>query len=101
MKEIQPLRPSIRRFLSSYISDYTNEDTFHDLIVCCYEAVSESGRFSKTKARRNIESLSRKQKNEINKLYNPYRNVSLDQCFGESRTAASEWLSVSDWQEWA
>ena len=100
LKEIQSLRPSMRKCLSSYISDYTNEDVFHDLIVCSYEAVSESGRFAKLMAQRNIESLSQKQKKEINKLYNPYRNISLDQCFGESRTVASEWLNVSAWKEW-
>lgn len=78
----------------------TDEDAFHNMIMCCYEAVNENGHFSKQKAFINMRALIQKQKHDQNTLYNPYRNISLDQCFGDSKTPVSEWLNVTDWKEW-
>ena len=36
-----------------------------------------------------------------NELYNPYRSISLNQCFGDSKASASEWLNLTDWIEWS
>ena len=70
------------------------------MILCCFEAVNVNGHFSRTKAFNNIQALIKKQKQEQNKLYNPHRNISLDQCVGDSTTPVSEWFNLSDWREW-
>jgi hypothetical protein len=70
------------------------------MILCCYAAVNDNGHFSKNKALGNIRALAQKQRHEQNTLYNPYRNISLNQCFGDSKTPVSEWLNVSGWREW-
>ena len=31
---------------------------------------------------------------EYNRLYSPYRSMSLDKCYGESETPMIEWLPV-------
>ena len=72
----------------------------HDLILCCYEAIGDNGRFSGRKASQIIDTMKKKKSSDRNKLYNPYRNISLDQCIGESKTPVSEWLNITDWKEW-
>lgn len=72
----------------------------HDMIMCCYEAFNKDGRFSKSNAIMNIQTLIREQKRDRNTLYNPYRNISLDQCIGGSKRPVSDWLDLSEWREW-
>ena len=72
------------------------EDFFANLILYCKEAdnASSSGRF-RDKAFRIVEAALRKQRQEASKLYNPYRNLYLDKCYGESKTPLGEWMNFS------
>ncbi len=78
----------------------TDQDYLHEMIVCCYEVMHERRSFSKALAVKKIEAMTI-QRNRINHvLYNPYRNISLNQSIGESDVPVSEWMNLSDWREW-
>ncbi len=78
----------------------TDPDQLHDMIVFCLEEGSRSKAAFKLIVRKRIEELIREKKRVDNHLYNPYRNISLNQCCGDSKTPASEWLNLSGKQEW-
>lgn len=99
-KEVKTLPTAIKQFILPRIPGVSNLDRLHDMILCCYEAIDERGRFSKRIASQSIAEITAKQQQEYYTLYNPHRNISLDQPLGDSRTPASEWLNVSDWREW-
>ena len=52
------------------------------------------------RARERIREHFREENNKRRTLYNPARNISLNQCIGESKTPVSEWLNVTGWREW-
>lgn len=97
--EIEALPYAIRTFVRSLLSDETNEDAFHDIVLCCYEAMDETGHFSRAKTLSRIKDLTQKQRREQNTLYKR-NNISFNQCVGDSKTPVSEWLNVSGWREW-
>ena len=51
------------------------------------------------RVRRAIEADLYKQKQEMRKLYNPYRNLYLDKCYGESKRPAVDWMDFSKYKE--
>lgn len=69
------------------------EDFFENLVLYCEEAdhTASGGRF-RDRAFRIVETALRKQRQEASKLYNPYRNLYLDKCYGESKTPLGEWM---------
>lgn len=99
-EEVSSLSPAMQSFILTYGSDITDRDTLHDWFVCCYESVAEKGRFSKALALQKVQTMTQKKKRDQNTLYNPYRNISLNQCIGDSKTPVSEWLNVTGWREW-
>lgn len=46
-----------------------------------------------------IEANLYKQKQEKCKLYNPYRKLYLDKCYGESKRPAVDWMDFSKYKE--
>lgn len=70
------------------------------MILCCFDAWAYSKRGAASRAAAAIESYFSERNRENKILYNPYKNISLDQCIGESKTPVSEWLNISDWREW-
>ena len=75
-------------------------DDLHDMLLCCYEEQSKSKIFSTRRVRLRIQEQIREKNRQLNLLYNPRRNISLNQCVGDSDTPVSEWLNVSGWREW-
>ena len=90
----------MREVIIPRITASTDQDLLHEMIVCCYEVASEYKLFSKAKAVLKIDTMIHIRNRENSILYNPYRNISLNQCVGESHVPVSEWINLSDWQEW-
>ena len=69
------------------------EDFFENLVLYCEEAdhTASGGRF-RDRAFCIVEAALREQRQEASKLYNPYRNLYLDKCYGESKTPLGEWM---------
>lgn len=42
-----------------------------------------------------IEADLHEQMQQVRKLYNPYHNLYLDKCYGESKSPLSEWMDFS------
>ena len=82
------------------MSELTTEDELHEMIVCCYEAWNAKSNNPADHARKAIAEGIKKRKREACTLYNKRRNISLNQCYGDSNTPASDFLILSDWQEW-
>lgn len=72
------------------------DDFFSTLIWKCMEAnkiCARHGAFIE-KASRMVEEALCEYRREYNRLYSPYRSMSLDKCYGESETPMIEWLPV-------
>ena len=82
-----------------FLSDLTSQDDFHEMITCCLEAWANQRKNPATYAHEVISEYIKAQKRDLNTLYGK-RNISLDQCFGDSKTPAGEFLNLSDWREW-
>lgn len=72
------------------------EDYFSTLVLLCLEA--DCGRSSSAgfpaRASRLIRAELETRRQETQKLYNPFRNLCLDQCYGDSRTPLGAWLDL-------
>ena len=69
------------------------EDFFDDLVLYCMEADhTTSGENFHVRAFQIAEAALFRQRQEARKLYNPYRNLCLDKCYGESKTPLGEWI---------
>ncbi|MDD7446066.1 MAG: hypothetical protein PUK79_06525 [Clostridiales bacterium] len=66
-----------------------------DLVVHCIEAEKLSGGTFVERAHQIIDSCLREQAKKVRNLYNPYRTLYLDKCYGESKTPLSEWMNLS------
>ena len=86
--------------LLDFLSEKTTEDDLHEMILCCYEAWNIQKRKPAEHARAAIADGIKKRKCEASTLYNKRRNISLDQCFGESKTPAADFLNLTEWREW-
>ena len=79
-----------------------DEDRFQDFVVAYYSVCkANQNRNRCTETRNRIQEMIKEQNRLNSKLYNPYRNISLNQCFGENKVPASEWLNLTDWSEWS
>ena len=94
------LPSAMRDVILPRITDSTDQDFLHEMIVCCYEAMHERCSFSKALAVKKIEAMTKQRNRDNHVLYNPYRNISLNQSIGESDVPVSEWMNLSDWREW-
>lgn len=73
------------------------EDYFSTLVLLCLEA--DCGRAApggfQARASRLIRAELETRRKETQKLYNPFKNLCLDQCYGDSRTPLGAWLDLS------
>jgi len=75
------------------------EDFFMELVVHCEEAkLSTGGTFLK-RACMAIEAYLYEQKQQMRRLYNPYRNLYLDKCYGESKQPLVAWMDFGRYEE--
>ena len=82
------------------MDDRLTEDEFHEMIAICYSVPNYSKERFICKVTENIREFFAAQRRENNTIYNPHRNISLDQSFGDNGTPVSDWLNISDWREW-
>ena len=86
--------------ISRFIKPNTTQDQLHDMIVCCLGVQKKLSRKKYAQqAEERIEERLRSIKRENNQLYNPYRNISFNQCFSDSKTPVSEWLDTSKYRD--
>ena len=71
----------------------TTEDDFHEMVMFCYMMNHDHSKERIEKVRCEIELSFKEIRKENNILYNPHRNISLDQCIGNSKTPVSEWMN--------
>lgn len=78
------------------------EDFFHTLVMICEEEdnVSSTKNVFYRRACEHIENVLKKQKREQNELYNPYKNLYLDKCYGDSKRPLVEWLRIDNGEDW-
>ena len=82
--------------ISPFITESTSQDFFHDIIVYSLDAWERCRGDKFTECVANLISGAIKKKNdETRNLYNPYKNISIDQCIGDSKAPVSEWLNLS------
>lgn len=75
------------------------EDFFIELVIHCKEAEAASRGTFLEQAYRTIDKALAEQKQKVRKLYNPYRNLCLNKCYGESKTQLIEWMNFSKYEE--
>lgn len=77
------------------------EDFFSMLVLLCLEAnsVTSSRNAFRKQACELIQTAINKKKQEASKLYNPHRNICLDQCYGESKTPLGAWMDFTTVEE--
>jgi len=74
-------------------------DFFMGLVVHCEEAELLSGGTFLERACKRIDADLYEQAQKVRKLYNPYRNLYLDKCYGESKRPLGEWMDFSKYKE--
>ena len=97
-EEIRSLEKCHAAVISEFLNEYTTDDDFHDMIELCYEAWKLSPENPADLARQMISKNIKDKKFEAAVLYSR-RNISLNQCFGDSNTPAGEFLNLSDQEE--
>lgn len=74
-------------------------DFFMDLVVHCEEDKHLSGDIFLERVCRKIDADLYEQAQKARKLYNPYRNLYLDKCYGESKHSLGTWMDFSKYGE--
>lgn len=75
---------------------YIDSDMLHEMIALCYETKGTGTSFRR-KVKRSIDAFLHKQSLEGRNLYNPYRNLYLDHCYGDGNTPLSAWMDFFDY----
>ena len=83
-----------------FLNHQLTEDNFHEIIAICYAVPTHKRDRFNDRATKAIRNFLTEQQRENNILYNPHRNISLNQSFDNGRSLVSDWLNVSDWKEW-
>ena len=73
-----------------------SEDDFQELVMICYQTQAASNRNFDMRAASAMRAYFSSRKAEC---IRSKRNLSLDQCIGESKVPVSEWLNLSDRME--
>lgn len=74
-------------------------DFFQELVLHCKEAEHSAGGTFLERVCRRIDADLYEQAQKARKLYNPYRNLYLDKCYGESKRPLVEWMDFSEYEE--
>lgn len=99
-EELTSLPRSCIKVIVPFLHPKLTEDDFHKMVELYYEVKQQTKCRLIEKAIEAIRGCFAEQRRENNALYNPYRNISLNQCIGDSRSPVSDWLNTNDWQEW-
>lgn len=100
-EEIDVLSKKYHAVLARYVYSKDSypvdeEDFFGNLVLYCIEADrATSGKNFYSRVFQIVEAALFKQRQEAKKLYNPYRNLFLDKCYGESKRTLGEWMDFS------
>lgn len=73
------------------------EDYFSMLVLLCLEADARKTTPKKfyAQACQKIDAELTKRKQETQQLYNPFRNLYLDKCYGDSKTPLGAWMNFN------
>ena len=74
-------------------------DFFIGLVVHCEEAELLSGGTFLERVCKRIDADLYEQMQKVRKLYNPYCNLYLDKCYGESERPLGEWMDFSKYKK--
>ncbi|MEA4911555.1 MAG: hypothetical protein VB092_02950 [Oscillospiraceae bacterium] len=87
--------------ISPFLQEKLSEDEFQECVLAYCAEMHTNGKASRRdRVRERIRKSTAERRREENAIYNPYRNISLNQCFGESKVPISEWMNLTDWKEW-
>ncbi len=77
------------------------EDYFDTLVLLCLEADQEktTRRAFQAQANLKINAELEKRKRETQKFYNPFNNLYLDKCYGDSKAPLGTWMNFSSEDE--
>ena len=77
-----------------YLNEEISEDDFHEIIQICLSENRNSRKSRINCVRLRIDQFLKEQRKVQSILYNSRRNISLNQCIGESKTPVSDWLDL-------
>ena len=71
------------------------EDFFYTLVLICMEAdqACSSLKVFQWRAEQQIRAELKNRQQETSKLYNPYKNLYLDKCYGDSKIPLGAWMN--------
>ena len=78
----------------SWMFDGEKDDFFYELVTLCIEA---GGRDFLTRVCKSIDAALYEHKMMKRILYNPYRNLYMGQCYGDSKTPLIDWMDFSSY----
>lgn len=81
----------------SWMFDGGKDDFFYELVTLCIEAQHAGGRDFLTRVCKSIDAALYEHKMMKRILYNPYRNLYMDQCYGDSKTPLIDWMDFSSY----
>ena len=99
-KELKSLSSKTLNVIVPLLTEKTTEDQLHDMILCCYEILADGKPGFVKRAVALISKRQQEEKKKNNAIYNPYRNISFNQCLGESNMPVSDWLMLPEQSEW-
>lgn len=79
--------------LNSFLRETTSEDDFHEMVMICYSVWREARSHRDVLAKQRIKSFFSQRKAENCTLYNNRRNLSLDQCIGDSNRPVYDYFN--------
>ena len=98
-KELISLPKMVQEAIIPFLRSGTTLDSLHEMELICLEEMHKPNTKALSHARERIRDHFKEESSKRRILYNS-RNISLNQCFGESKTPVSEWLDVTGWREW-
>ena len=97
-EELEVLPKEFIDVLALYAENaYINEDDFRDMMTICYEVASVMHKKAgfKGMAIKKIDEYLYEKRQEERRLYNPYKNLFLDKCYGDSKVPLGVWMDFS------
>lgn len=79
----------------SWMFDGEKADFFYELVTLCIETQHVGGRDFLARVCESIDAVLREHKMMMRFLYNPYRNLYMDKCYGDSKVPLVEWMDFS------
>ncbi len=90
----------VRKMLH-FLARYHSADDVHEMILICLDQMTKAkGRAADQAMEKELMAFFKQRNRETNMLYNPRRNISMNQCLGDSDTPVSEWMNLTEWREW-